>query len=273
MDHIRWERASDGEAAVVVHKVEDEDFPNGSDLIVGASQMAVLTNGVDIVAFTDVGLIKLEEGDPLFAPFRSTSGKRGAGLHGTVYFVDTTEMTELRWGMPTPIMVRLPVEQADVRVRTVGMFSAHIEQGDTTQVGKFLRKVMGSRTDLTQEELVSFMRARIQEQVSGLLSDTIVRKNSSLVKLPAYMSDITETIRGAVQEAFEEVGLTLDKFTLQSINVQQEDLRMIQEAERQRLLQQMEQKKKQVPSERRCPSCGDTVSATAKFCTECGTKL
>lgn len=56
-DHIRWERTADGET--VVHKVEDEDFPDGSDLIVGSSQAAVLTNGVDMAVFTEAGLSQL----------------------------------------------------------------------------------------------------------------------------------------------------------------------------------------------------------------------
>ena len=269
-DHIRWERTADGET--VVHKVEDEDFPDGSDLIVGSSQAAVLTNGVDMAVFTEAGLIRLDDGDPLFAPFRSASGKRGSALHGTVYYFDTTEMTDLKWGMPTPIVVRLPVEQVDARVRTSGLFSAHIEYGDAMQVGKFLGKVMEGRTDLTREELVSFMRTRIQEQVAKRLSDAIACKNISLARITAYMSDITQMIRGSVQEAFDEAGLTLDQFTLQSINVSQEDLRMIQEAERQRVLQQMAQKK-QAASERACPSCGAALPTGGKFCPECGTRI
>ena len=47
VDVIKWEPESDQEASVIVHKYEYEDFPNGSYLIVGPSQMAVFTNNLN----------------------------------------------------------------------------------------------------------------------------------------------------------------------------------------------------------------------------------
>ena len=45
-DVIKWEPEDDEQASLIVHKFEYEDFPNGSSLIVAASQMAVFTNNM-----------------------------------------------------------------------------------------------------------------------------------------------------------------------------------------------------------------------------------
>ena len=47
VDVIKWEPETDAEASVIVHKFEYEDFPNGSYLIVGPSQMAIFTNNMN----------------------------------------------------------------------------------------------------------------------------------------------------------------------------------------------------------------------------------
>ena len=87
VDVIKWEPESDQEASVIVHKYEYEDFPNGSYLIVGPSQMAVFTNNLNagnsleddgsgrsqLTTFMGPCKIKLETGDSRFAPFRNIS--------------------------------------------------------------------------------------------------------------------------------------------------------------------------------------------------------
>ena len=85
VDVIKWEPESDREASIIAHKFEYEDFPNGSYLIVGPSQMAVFTNNMSagssveadgsgqaqLSIFTGPCKIKLETGDSRFAPFRN----------------------------------------------------------------------------------------------------------------------------------------------------------------------------------------------------------
>ena len=96
VDVIKWEPETDAEASVIVHKFEYEDFPNGSYLVVGPSQMAIFTNNMNaansmgdvsvgqaqVTTFVGPCKIKLETGDSRFAPFRNIShaltGGKGA---------------------------------------------------------------------------------------------------------------------------------------------------------------------------------------------------
>lgn len=261
VDVIKWEPESDREASVIVHKYEYEDFPNGSYLIVGPSQMAVFTNNMNagdslgdtgsgaaqLTTFMGPCKIKLETGDSRFAPFRNFSHALTGGesaFHSTVYFVNTTYMNELTWGTQAPIVVVDPEEDVNVHVRAFGLFGVHIEQVDTSkaeiQARKFLQKVVGTRSDYTREELVSFMRAKILECVPNLLANQIIRQQISVLKISAYLSEFSKAVLGELTDHFDDFGLTLDNFSFHNINVPEEDLRIINEAKIQRKKNQIE---------------------------------
>lgn len=261
VDVIKWEPESDREASIIVHKYEYEDFPNGSYLIVGPSQMAIFTNNMNagnslgddgsgaaqLTTFMGPCKIKLETGDSRFAPFRNISHALTGGesaFHSTVYFVNTTYMNELSWGTQAPVVVTDPEEDVNVHVRAFGLFGVHIEQTDTSraemQARKFLQKVVGTRADYTREELISFMRAKILEYVPDLLGKQIVREQISVLKVSAYLSEFSEEICGKLVEHFDSFGLTLDNFSFHNINVPDEDLRIINEAKIQRKKRRIE---------------------------------
>ena len=261
VDVIKWEPETDAEASVIVHKFEYEDFPNGSYLIVGPSQMAIFTNNMNagnslgdastgqsqVTTFVGPCKIKLETGDSRFAPFRNISHALTGGesaFHSTVYFVNTTYLNDLSWGTQAPVVVVDPEEDVNVHVRAFGLFGVHIEQVDTSraelQARKLLQKIVGTRADYTRDDLIKFMRAKILEYVPNLLANNIIRQNISVLKISAYLSDFSAIVCEALRGHFDDFGLTLDNFSFHSINVPEEDLRIINEAKIQRKKNQIE---------------------------------
>lgn len=250
VDVIKWEPENSVEAAIICHKYEYEDFPNGSYLIVGPSQMAIFTNNMtagDSLGETGAGTsqisvfrgpckIKLETGDSRFAPFRNIShGLTGgdSAFHSTVYFINTTYMNELNWGTQTPFLTNDPEEDVQIHVRAFGLFGVHIEQNDdalsVVQARKFLQKVVGTRADYTRDELVDFMRAKILEYVPDLLANAMIKNNVGILKISAYLSEFSIAIQEKLVEHFDSFGLTLDNFSFHSISAPDEDLRIVNE--------------------------------------------
>ncbi|MBO5868577.1 MAG: SPFH domain-containing protein, partial [Oscillospiraceae bacterium] len=181
------------------------------------------------------------------APFHNISHALTGGesaFHSTVYFVNTTYLNDLSWGTQAPVVVVDPEEDVNVHVRAFGLFGVHIEQVDTSraelQARKFLQKIVGTRADYTRDELVTFMRAKILEYVPNLLANNIIRQNISVLKISAYLSEFSATICEALRDHFDDFGLTLDNFSFHSINVPDEDLRIINEAKIQRKKDQIE---------------------------------
>ena len=262
VDVIKWEPETDQEASVLVHKFEAEDFPSGSQLIVHPSQMAVFINNLgagnslddysgegtaQVAIFTGPCRIRLETGNSRFAPFRKISHSLTGGesaYHCSVYFINTTYMNELSWGTHAPVVVTDPEENINVHVRAFGMFSAHIEQTDTSiaaiQAGKFLRKVVGTRADFTREELINFMRAKILEYVPDLLARNIVDNQISVLKIGTHLTEFSMELKDRLIPYFDEFGLTLDNFSFHNINVPEEDLAAINEMKIQKRRDQME---------------------------------
>ena len=250
VDTIKWEPESDKEAAIIVHKHIYEDFPNGSYLIVGASQMAVFTNNMSaegsldatgagqaqVATFIGPCKIKLETGDSRFAPFRNIAHTLTGGesaFHSTVYFINTTYMNELSWGTHAPVVVEDPEEGINVHVRAFGLFGVHIDQTDSANAvinaRRFLQKIVGTRADYTRDELVNFMRAKILEYVPDLLAKSIVDQQIGILKINTRLSDFSQIIKEKLVDHFAEFGLTLDNFSFSNINAPDEDLAAINE--------------------------------------------
>ena len=261
VDVIKWEPENSVEAAIICHKYEYEDFPNGSFLIVGPSQMAIFTNNMtagdslgenssgaaQISVFRGPCKIKLETGDSRFAPFRNIShGLTGgeSAFHSTVYFINTTYMNELNWGTQTPFVTNDPEEDVQIHVRAFGLFGVHIEQNDdalsVVQARKFLQKVVGTRADYTRDELIDFMRAKILEYVPNLLANAMIRNQVGILKISAYLSEFSNAIYEQLIEHFDSFGLTLDNFSFHNISAPDEDLRIVNEYKIQKRAAQLE---------------------------------
>lgn len=261
VDVIKWEPETDAEASIIVHKYEYEDFPNGTYLIIGPSQMAIFTNNLNsvkssgdsfgaqsqVTTFIGPCKVKLETGDSRFAPFRNITHTLTGGesaFHSTVYFINTTYLNDLSWGTQAPVVVVDPEEDINVHVRAFGLFGVHIEQTDTSraeiQARRFLQRVVGTRADYTRDELIRFMRAKILEHVPNLLANNIIHKHISILKISAYLSEFSRVICEELRPHFDAFGLSLDNFSFHNINVPEEDLRIINEAKIQRKKVQIE---------------------------------
>ncbi|MCR4788394.1 MAG: SPFH domain-containing protein [Lachnospiraceae bacterium] len=261
VDTIKWEPESDQEASVIVHKFEYEDFPNGSYLHVGTSQMAIFINNMtagnslsangegqsQVSVFVGPYKSKLETGNSRFAPFKNIANTLTGGesaYHCMVYFVNTTYMNELNWGTQAPIMVTDPEEEVNVHVRAFGLFGAHIEQVDSEKgvidARKFLQKVVGTRADFTREEFIGFMRAKILEYVPDLLAKSMVDNHVGILKISTKLSEFSSIIFEQLREHFSEFGVTLDNFSFHNINAPDEDLQAINELKIKRKQLQLE---------------------------------
>lgn len=261
VDVIKWEPASSQEAAVISHKFEYEDFPNGSYLIVAASQTAVFINNLSagnsleqntsgatqVSVFVGPCKIKLETGDSRFAPFRNMAHALTGGesaFHSTVYFLNTTYMNELSWGTRAPILVQDPDEEVNVHVRAFGFYGVHLDQLDpataASNARKFLQRVVGTQSDYTRTELEEYMRAKILEYVPDLLANNMIEQNVGVLKISAKLSMFSEIIHRKLIPYFSEIGLSLDNFSFHNINVPDEDLRAINEMKIQRKSAQLE---------------------------------
>lgn len=249
-DVIKWEPEKGSELDVIVHKFEYEDFPNGSQLIVGHSQMAFFVNNMEAGSSGVAGgsgqaqasvfigpcKIKLDTGNPRFSLFRNFNNALTGGdsaFHCTVYFINTTYLNDLNWGTQSPIVLMDPVEEVNIHVRAQGLFGVHIEQADealaVVQAMKVLKKIVGTKADFSKNDLIAFMRAKILEYVPTLLASRMIDKNVGILTISKYLKEFSNIIKDDLVEHFNDFGLTLDNFSFNNINAPDEDLQAINE--------------------------------------------
>lgn len=260
VDLIKWEPEDSNAASLVVHKFEYEDFPTGSYLIVGASQLAVFTNNLATGSSLDESAgksqysifsgpckIKLETGDARFAPFRNMSHALSGGassFHSTVYFINTTYMNELPWGTQKPIVMQDPEEEVNIHVRANGLFGVHIEQQDTTiavpWARTFMQKVVGTRANYTQAELLNFMRAKIIEYAPDMISKKMLGEKIGILAINSHLTEFSDELFTKLKPYFADFGLVLDNFSCTSINAPDDDLDAVNEMKIQRKRNELE---------------------------------
>ena len=249
-DVIKWEPEKGSELDVIVHKFEYEDFPNGSQLIVGHSQMAFFVNNMEAGSSGVAGgsgqaqasvfigpcKIKLDTGNPRFSLFRNFNNALTGGdsaFHCTVYFINTTYLNDLNWGTQSPIVIMDPVEEVNIHVRAQGLFGVHIEQADealaVVQAMKVLKKIVGTKADFSKNDLIAFMRAKILDYVPTLLATRMIDKNVGILTISKYLKEFSNIIKDDLVEHFNDFGLTLDNFSFNNINAPDEDLQAINE--------------------------------------------
>lgn len=249
-DVIKWEPEKGSELDVIVHKFEYEDFPNGSQLIVGHSQMAFFVNNMEAGSSGVAGgsgqaqasvfigpcKIKLDTGNPRFSLFRNFNNALTGGdsaFHCTVYFINTTYLNDLNWGTQSPIVLMDPVEEVNIHVRAQGLFGVHIEQADealaVVQAMKVLKKIVGTKADFSKNDLIAFMRAKILEYVPTLLASRMIDKNVGILTISKYLKEFSNIIKDDLVKHFNDFGLTLDNFSFNNINAPDEDLQAINE--------------------------------------------
>lgn len=249
-DVIKWEPEKGSELDVIVHKFEYEDFPNGSQLIVGHSQMAFFVNNMEAGSSGVAGgsgqaqasvfigpcKIKLDTGNPRFSLFRNFNNALTGGdsaFHCTVYFINTTYFNDLNWGTQSPIVLMDPVEEVNIHVRAQGLFGVHIEQADealaVVQAMKVLKKIVGTKADFSKNDLIAFMRAKILEYVPTLLASRMIDKNVGILTISKYLKEFSNIIKDDLVKHFNDFGLTLDNFSFNNINAPDEDLQAINE--------------------------------------------
>ena len=243
-DLIKWEPGVGQETEIIAHRFEREDFPNGSQLIVHPSQIAVFINNLResaegndpgaVAIFSGPCRVRLDTGDSRFAPFRRISRALTGGesaFHSSVVFLSTVYMTNLNWGTQAPIVIEDPEEEVNVHIRAFGLFGAHIEHLDDSrsavQAERFLRKVVGTRADFTRDDLVEYMRARILEYVPDLLAKRIIQDRIGVLSISTHLSELSEQVKSRLEDHFDEFGMTLDNFSFHNINVPDEDLAAI----------------------------------------------
>jgi membrane protease subunit (stomatin/prohibitin family) len=190
--------------------VHGQEIKNGARLTVRESQTAVFVFQGQIADVFPPGLYTIDGGN---TPVLS---KLGAWMHGftspfkaEVYFVNTKQFTDLKWGTPNPIMMR-DADFGMVRLRAFGIYSIRVSDARA-----FLKEIAGTNARFETEDIEGQLRRTL---VSGF-SDAVAESKIAALDLAAHYDELGGVLRKKMDPEFKSLGLDLTKFVIENISL------------------------------------------------------
>ena len=190
--------------------VHDQEIKNGARLTVRESQTAVFVFQGQIADVFPPGLYTIDGGNtPVLT-------KLGAWKHGftspfkaEVYFINTKQFTDLKWGTPNPVMMR-DTDFGMVRLRAFGIYSMRV-----VDPRAFLKEIAGTNARFETEDIEGQLRRTL---VSGF-SDAVAEAKIAALDLASHYDELGGLLRSKLDQEFKSFGLELTKFVIENISL------------------------------------------------------
>ena len=188
----------------------DNEIKMGAKLVVRESQTAVFVNEGQIADAYTPGTYTLQtQNMPILSTLKGWKYGFNSPFKAEVYFVNTRQFTDLKWGTQNPVIVRDP-EFGMERLRAFGAYAARVV--DAT---KLLRELVGTDPQFRTEEVSEYLRQMIVSRLGSALASSGV----SILDMAANQGAIGNRIAGIMSEDLANVGLTLPAFFIENISM------------------------------------------------------
>jgi membrane protease subunit (stomatin/prohibitin family) len=209
IDIIEWTDDSSNTMVWRFPRFQNE-IKNGAQLTVRESQVAVFVNEGQIADIYKPGRVKLEtQNMPILTTLKGWKYGFNSPFKVEVYFVNTKNFTDNKWGTKNPIMLRDP-EFGPIRLRAFGTYAVKV-----VDAGKFIREIAGTQAHFTTEE--------VSEQLRNLVvtrfTDAIGESKIPVLDLAANYDELSKFISAKINPEFGEYGLEVTKFLVENISL------------------------------------------------------
>ena len=308
---LEW---TDNTKNTIVYKypMDGRQIMMGSKLTVRESQVAVFVNKGQIADVFEPGYHKLTTSNlPFLTKLLSLPYGFNSPFYAEVYFINTKQFTNIKWGTSNPITMR-DKEFGTIRIRSYGTYAFKVSDPIV-----FLKELFGTNSTFKTEDITSYLKSMLIASIS----DTIAESKVSALDLACNLLEFNKVAQGMVNAEFNKLGLTLTNLVIENISFPEEvekaiDTRSsmgvmadkmdtfvkfqsahaIREAANNNGMaglgsqigagmaigEMMKESMKSSSNENSsnnddnakfCPSCGAKNPKSAKFCVECGGKL
>lgn len=191
------------------------EINKNSTLTVRESQVAVFVHKGEIADIFAPGMYKLDtEILPILTKLASWKYAFQTPITLDIYFVNTVQFTDCRWGTKNPFIMRDP-EFGSVRVRGFGSYAFRV---DPDNVDKFLKELFGTASSFKTSDIQNFLKTVLVSYISDAISESKI----SVLDIAANTVEFNQLVRIKVQEKFAELGLILTNLFIENVSVPEE---------------------------------------------------
>jgi membrane protease subunit (stomatin/prohibitin family) len=190
--------------------VAGQEIKNGAQLIVRESQAAVFVFEGQVADVFTPGRYTVEGGNtPILSKLGAWKYGFNSPIKSEVYFVNTKQFTDMKWGTSNPIMLR-DADFGIVRLRAFGAYSLRV-----ADPGEFIKQVAGTNAHFQTEDIDGQLKRAIVTE----FSDAIGEMKIPALDLAAQYKEMGEAIRAKINEDFSGYGLEVTKFYVENISL------------------------------------------------------
>ena len=297
---------------VIVYKypMDGRQIQYGSKLTVRESQIAIFLNKGKIADVFGPGMYTLQTSNlPILTQLMSWGYGFKSPFFADVYFINTKQFTNLKWGTSNPITMR-DKDFGTIRLRGYGNYAFKVQDATV-----FMKELFGTNNVFTTEDIASYLKSIVVSSIS----DTIAESKISALDIASNLTEFSQVATETLNETFSNLGLKLTKLVIENISFPEEVEKAIDTRSSMGVLSDKmdtfvkfqsahairdaaqnqgiaglgaqigagtaigEMMKESLRSSTKaesesqdkkfCPSCGAANPKSAKFCVECGEKL
>ena len=190
--------------------VVGQEIKNGAQLIVRESQAAVFVFEGQVADVFTPGKYTIDGGNtPILSKLGAWKFGFNSPFKSEVYFVNTKQFTDMKWGTANPIMLR-DADFGIVRLRAFGAYSMRVADPQT-----FIKEVAGTNAHFQTEDIDTQLKRAIVTE----FSDAIGEMKIPALDLAAQYKELGEAIRAKINEDFKTYGLEVTKFYVENISL------------------------------------------------------
>jgi membrane protease subunit (stomatin/prohibitin family) len=190
--------------------VAGQEIKNGAQLIVRESQAAVFVFEGQVADVFTPGRYTVEGGNtPILSKLGAWKYGFNSPIKSEVYFVNTKQFTDLKWGTSNPIMLR-DSDFGIVRLRAFGAYSLRV-----ADPSEFIKQIAGTNAQFQTEDI----DGQLERAIVTEFSDALGEMKIPALDLAAQYKELGEAIRAKINEDFSGYGLEVTKFYVENISL------------------------------------------------------
>ncbi len=182
----------------------------GAKLTVREGQAAVFVHEGQLADVFTPGLYMLETNNmPILTTLQHWDHGFRSPFKSEIYFVATRRFTDLKWGTKNPVILRDP-EFGPTRVRAFGTYSVRV-----TDAGLFLREIVGTDGEFTEDEIAFQIRNIIVQEFSRVIAQSAI----PVLDMAANTAELGRLVATAISDAVAAYGLSIPELYVENISL------------------------------------------------------
>ena len=216
----------EGPVDSLVWKNPIEDFNTTSVLVVDETHEALLVVNGNACDLFGPGRHVLETPNiPLVKRIINIPTDGQTSFPCKVFFINKVHQMDLTWGIPGEITLNDPVYDIFLHVGMCGNMNFLINDSR-----KFMLKMVGFRDAFDADSMVSKFRGIIKQYVKSYISKIMNVGKVSYFDMNENLFEISEVVKEQLRPLFEDYGIDVLQFNIESITVPDEDFDAVKKA-------------------------------------------